>query len=255
MCNQIHCPRCLSANVKKNGMFCSKRQSHKCKDCGKKFSDEGKQWFVSEEKQLYVRRLLLERLSLRGICRVMEVSLSWLMAFIKELYAQLPEDLHCKVALKGVQKENRYYLKLFENEADELWSFVQKRSNVYYIWLVVHKESRQVIAFHLGDRSRESARKLWAKIPLPVRQHGLFHTDHWEAYQTVIPEQRHLYSTKKKWTNHVERFNCTLRQRVSRFVRETLSFSKTLTNHIGAIHYFLCHYNLSLQSKQQTPNL
>jgi len=46
-------------------------------------------------------------------------------------------------------------------------------------------------------------------------------------------------------TNHVERFNCTLRQRVSRLVRATLSFSKKLANHIGAIKYFICDYNLT----------
>jgi IS1 family transposase len=46
-------------------------------------------------------------------------------------------------------------------------------------------------------------------------------------------------------TNHVERFNNTLRQRVSRLVRETLSFSKKLANHIGAIKYFICHYSLT----------
>lgn len=28
-------------------------------------------------------------------------------------------------------------------------------------------------------------------------------------------------------------------------VRPTLSFSKTLENHIGAIRYFICHYNLT----------
>lgn len=33
----------------------------------------------------------------------------------------------------------------------------------------------------------------------------------------------------------------TLRQRVSRLVRETLSLSKKLANHIGAIKYFICH--------------
>jgi IS1 family transposase len=36
-------------------------------------------------------------------------------------------------------------------------------------------------------------------------------------------------------TNHIERFNNTLRQRVARLVRDTLSFSKTLANHIGAM--------------------
>ncbi|MDG3493711.1 MULTISPECIES: IS1 family transposase, partial [Pseudanabaena] len=44
----------------------------------------------------------------------------------------------------------------------------------------------------------------------------------------------------------IERFNCTLRQRVSRLVRKTLSFSKKLENHIGAIWNFIHHYNTSL---------
>jgi hypothetical protein len=35
------------------------------------------------------------------------------------------------------------------------------------------------------------------------------------------------------------------RQRVSRLVRDTLSFSKKLAHHIGAIKYFICHYNLT----------
>jgi insertion element IS1 protein InsB len=47
-------------------------------------------------------------------------------------------------------------------------------------------------------------------------------------------------------TNHIERFNCTLRQRVSRLVRSALSFSKKLDHHIGAIKFFLCHYNLEV---------
>ncbi|WP_255354199.1 IS1 family transposase, partial [Candidatus Protochlamydia phocaeensis] len=36
-------------------------------------------------------------------------------------------------------------------------------------------------------------------------------------------------------TSYIERFNCTLRQRVARLVRKTLSFSKKLANHIGMI--------------------
>jgi len=34
--------------------------------------------------------------------------------------------------------------------------------------------------------------------------------------------------------SYIERFNCTLRQRVSRLVRKTLSFSKKLENHIDS---------------------
>ena len=42
-----------------------------------------------------------------------------------------------------------------------------------------------------------------------------------------------------------DKLSDTLRQRGSRLVRETLSFSKKLTNHIGAIKYVICHYNLT----------
>lgn len=41
-------------------------------------------------------------------------------------------------------------------------------------------------------------------------------------------------------TNHVERLNGTVRQRVSRLVQPTLSLLKDLANHIDAIRYFLC---------------
>jgi insertion element IS1 protein InsB len=106
--------------------------------------------------------------------------------------------------------------------------------------------TRQIIAFHIGDRSRESAKQLWAKIPLAYREQAMFHTDQYEAYTGVIPAQRHRAITKQaRKTNHIERFNNTLRQRVSRLVRDTLSFSKKLANHIGAIKFFICHYNLA----------
>ncbi len=255
MCDSpIRCPRCLTTNVKKYGLnFNRSKQQHKCKDCKYKFVDKGQDWFISLEKQQLIQKLLAERISLRGICRVVDISLTWLLAFIKQLYRQLPDDLNCHIPIKQVKQGDRFYIKLFDNEADELWSFVKKRDNVYYIWLVIHRATRQVIAFHVGDRSRKSARALWDKLPPAVGKYGLFHTDDWESYKTVIPQGQHLYCKQKQYTNHVERFNCTLRQRCSRLVRETLSFSKTLDNHIGAIKFFLCQHNLKLQSPTTAP--
>jgi len=49
-------------------------------------------------------------------------------------------------------------------------------------------------------------------------------------------------------TNHLERFNNTLRQRVSRLGRKTLSFSKKHSHHLAAIWYFIHHYNSNLSS-------
>jgi len=75
---------------------------------------------------------------------------------------------------------------------------------------------------------------------------AIFYTDQSAVYAGVLPPTRHRALSKlARLTNHVERFHCTLRQRVSRLVRSTLSFSKKLTNHVGAIRHFLCHYTLT----------
>ena len=119
------------------------------------------------------------------------------------------------------------------------WSFVGKKANPQWLWVALDAQTRQVIAFYVGDRSRKSARKLWHKIPAVYREQAQFYTDGHAAYQGVIPQPQHRVITKKaRQTNHVERFNCTLRQRVSRLVRSALSFSKKLDNHIGAIKFF-----------------
>jgi len=63
----------------------------------------------------------------------------------------------------------------------------------------------------------------------------------------VLPGKRHRAVGKKSGeTNHIERLNNTFRQRISRFVRKSLSFSKKMDNHIGAIWYFIHDYNAQL---------
>jgi insertion element IS1 protein InsB len=131
-------------------------------------------------------------------------------------------------------------------EADEMASFVQKKANQQWIWIAMDARSRQVVAFHVGDRSRKSAKRLWAKIPRAYRQHAVFYTDQYVVYEGVIPAAQHRAISKlARKTNHIERFNNTLRQRVSRLGRDALSFSKRLAHHIGAIKLFICHYNLT----------
>jgi IS1 family transposase len=84
-------------------------------------------------------------------------------------------------------------------------------------------------------------------LPPVYRQCAVCYSDFWQAYEAVLPSKRHHAVGKDSGqTNHIERFNCTLRQRVSRLVRKTLSFSKKLDNHIGAIWSFIHHYNASL---------
>jgi hypothetical protein len=75
-----------------------------------------------------------------------------------------------------------------------------------------------------------------------VSRTGAVYTDQYAVGAGVLPPARPRATTQGvRRTTHVERFNGTLRQRVSRLVRAALSLSKTLTDHIGAIQYCVCH--------------
>ena len=106
----------------------------------------------------------------------------------------------------------------------------------HWVWIAMEKQTRQIIAFHVGDRSQDSAKQLWAKTPEVYCEQAIFYTDQYVAYTGVVPVAQHKAITKSaRKTNHIERFNNTLRQRVSRLVRSTLAFSKKVENHIGGI--------------------
>ena len=236
------CPACGSTRFKKNGHTHNGKQKHQCKACPRQFVQCSEQYLISDETRALIERLLRERISLRGICRAVGVGLKWLLGFIVHCFEALPDHLH----VQPITCNADILIQRLEVEADEMSSFVQKKANKQWIWLAMDTTTRQIIAFHIGDRSRTSARRLWAKVPEVYRQQAMFYTDQYVVYEGVIPAAQHKAITKlARRTNHVERFNNTLRQRVSRLVRGTLSFSKKLANHIGAIKYFICHYNLT----------
>ena len=128
-------------------------------------------------------------------------------------------------------------------ELDELWSFVLKKVNQVWVWIALCRKTRQVVAYALGDRSKQTCQRLWEAIPSAYREGHCF-TDFWAAYQAVIPDEQHTAVGKETGeTAHVERWNNTLPQRLARFVRMTLSFSKSTVMHEACLLLFLHRYN------------
>jgi insertion element IS1 protein InsB len=236
------CPQCGSRWYKRNGHSHTAKQNYRCKACGRAFALVPENHVITKEQRALIARLLLERISLRGICRAVGVCLQWLLRCMVERFQAAPEHLHVKRA----DGAPTVILQRLEAELDELWSCVGKKANRHWIWVALDATIQQVLAFHVGDRSGQSAQALWEQIPAVYREHAVFYTDHYAAYTGVIPSAQHrAVSQLARKTNYVERCNCTRRQRVSRLVRATLSFSKKLSHHIGAIKYFICGYNLT----------
>jgi insertion element IS1 protein InsB len=105
------------------------------------------------------------------------------------------------------------------------------------------RRTRKGVAYAIGNRGEETCRELWERNPESYRE-GLFYSDFWKSYQKVFPEDRHQpVAEDSGQTSHVERWNCTLRQRLGRFVRKTLSFSKSEEMQEICLVLFLHYYN------------
>ena len=100
----------------------------------------------------------------------------------------------------------------------------------------------------MGDRSAKSCQALWDLVPQNY-QTSFTYSDFWAAYAKVLDTGKHTSVGKETGeTAHVERWNNTLRQRIGRFVRKTLSFSKCENHHHWFTHWFVVNYNMSLKT-------
>ncbi len=86
-----NCPRCGSDHVVKNGHIHNGRAKFACKDCCRQFVEHPQQRLISAETKALIDRLLLERLSQRGIARATGVSLRWLQDYVNAKYAAVPQ--------------------------------------------------------------------------------------------------------------------------------------------------------------------
>jgi insertion element IS1 protein InsB len=226
------CPKYGSTRYKKHGHTHYGKPNHQCKACERQFVATAEDRSMADEQRTLIEHLLRERIALRGICRAVGVSFTWLLHFMIECFATCPDHLH----VERPGEPTDVVIRQLEAEADAMWSVVKKKAHQQWIWMAMDAKTRQIMAFHVGDRSRDSANALWANIPVVYREQATFPTDQYDAYQGVIPAERHqAITTKARKTNHIERFHNTLRQRLSRLVRETLSFSKKLAHHIGVV--------------------
>ena len=128
-------------------------------------------------------------------------------------------------------------------ELDEIWSFIRRKGKQAWVWIALSYQSRQVLAMVVGDRSARTCRKLWERLPEPYRR-LVQYTDFHKAYFKVLPRELHQACKKGSGlTNAVERFHLTLRQRLGRMVRKTLSFSRSWRMHLLSLRIFIDDYN------------
>ena len=128
---------------------------------------------------------------------------------------------------------------------DALRAVVYQPDNERWRWTAVCRRTRPSVACVLGARSAATCRRVWHAIP-PAYPRCRPSTDFWKAYQAVLPKRTpHPVGKETGQTAHHERWYLTLRQRVSRFVRKTLSFSTSERHHARGTRWCIVQYHLS----------
>lgn len=238
---------------------------------------------LSPEQRAKVLQLLCEGMSIRAICRVLNVG--------KNTVARLL--VTAGAACMDYQDKNLVNLQCKRIEVDELWSFVGcKEKNVpkeqrgtgargdAWTWVTLCADSKLIPAWYIGTREADSglvlmenlAKRMAHRIQLTSDGHGPYLESVEGAFGIDIDyamlikiygpasEGQRRYSPaeclgakkkvvmgkpdlKKVSTSYVERNNGIIRQHVKRYSRLTLAFSKKLENHIAAFALHTMFHN------------
>lgn len=165
---KISCPSCNSTLIKKNGRIANGKQNHQCLECKRQFVNDPEQKIVKQETRNLVKKTLLERVSLNGITRIFDVSMPWLLDFMMHIFDELPDDLCANVSICEAAD-----VEIAEFEADELWSFVSSKKNRQWLWLAIHRPTKQIIAMHVGQRTQRDAEIFFEKFPIELKKNEL----------------------------------------------------------------------------------
>lgn len=95
------CPNCSSSRSVKNGRIHNGKQRFLCHECGRQFVEHPRKKMIDGATRELIDRLLLERISLAGIARAVQVSEQWLQTYVNEKYASVPRQVHVSTKKRG----------------------------------------------------------------------------------------------------------------------------------------------------------
>jgi insertion element IS1 protein InsB len=197
--------RCWRSGRQKNGA-----QRYYCSGC-KKYQQTTYRYracLASTSDQ--IKAMICESMGARGIARVLGISRQTALNRIMLLGKGIKEPEHTfdKVSL----------------EADELWTYVGRKDNEYWVVYAIDRNTRSVVDFVVGKRTKVTLKKLIDRLlalnPKVIR------TDKLTLYKQLIPEKLHRCGAN--CINRIERKNLTIRTHLKRLSRRTICFSRSL---------------------------
>nr|WP_115006364.1 IS1 family transposase [Moraxella lacunata] len=203
-----HCPKCQSPSFVKAG-FNNGKQRYKCKDCCYYFSVHKHASHKSDDIKKMAIDMYLEGLGFRSIGRVLSISYGTVYQWVKQLGEQHEIKADADQVIDTV-------------ELDEIHSYTKFKKNYCWTWIVIDRNTKQVLGFVCGKRDSKTFERLYNNLnPNNIK---LFCSDYWKSYQEIIPIHKHLTSKAQAFT--IEGYNSLIRHFTARFKRKTKCYSK-----------------------------
>jgi IS1 family transposase len=109
-------------------------------------------------------------------------------------------------------------------EVDELWTYIDRKENEYWIAYALNRQTRQVVDFVIGKRTKATLKELIDRLLLSNPK--VIRTDRLTVYQRIIPKE--IHRSGSYCINRIERKNLSIRTHLKRLSRRTICFNRSI---------------------------
>jgi insertion element IS1 protein InsB len=156
-----------------------------------------------------ISALVCEGVGIRGIGRILKIATNTVLGRIKTIAMSIEKPL--------IPKDQPAF------EVDELWTYIGRKENEYWLAYALNKTTGRVVDFVIGKRTKATLKDLIDSLLVSgVKQ---IRTDRLTHYQRLIPKAIHRCGAY--CINHIERKNLSIRTHLKRLSRKTICFNRS----------------------------
>ena len=128
-------------------------------------------------------------------------------------------------------------------EVNEMRTYIGKKSRLRWIVYALDRESKTVVSFNVGWRTNKTLKRVIQSLELSGARR--IYTDKLKNHRYLIVKK--LHNTLVHSTNHIERYNLSIRTHLKRLNRKTICFSRSLVIFMAVLRiYFWSWTNFDL---------
>ncbi|TCC87396.1 IS1 family transposase [Pedobacter frigiditerrae] len=195
--------------VVKVGFTKAGKQRFRCKACGKTGMENYSYRAYEVTLNDHIVRLTKEGMGIRSTARYLRISTNTLLRRIISIANEL--------SIPQISTNKTY-------EVDEMRTYIKSKDRVVWIVCAYERESKRIVSFYTGHRTNKTLNVVLKTLQL-ANAKRIF-TDGLRNYRYLI--DKGIHRVKRFATNHIERFNLTLRTHLKRLNRRTICFSRSL---------------------------